>query len=73
LVARRHDRCCVPVCERTERAHDSEHDDVLVCKLMDGKITCVHRGLWPGAGAAFGALPRGATGQELEPIRAMRS
>jgi hypothetical protein len=25
----------------------SESDDVLVCKLVDGKITYVHRRLWP--------------------------
>jgi hypothetical protein len=25
----------------------SEHPDVLVCKLVDGKITYVHRRLWP--------------------------
>ena len=25
----------------------SEHADVLVCKLVDGKITYVHRRLWP--------------------------
>jgi len=25
----------------------SEHADVLVCKLVDGKVTYVHRRLWP--------------------------
>jgi hypothetical protein len=25
----------------------SEHPDVLVCKLIDGKVTYVHRRLWP--------------------------
>jgi hypothetical protein len=25
----------------------SEHDDVLVCKLVEGKVTYVHRRLWP--------------------------
>ena len=25
----------------------SEHPDVLVCKLVDGKVTYVHRRLWP--------------------------
>ena len=25
----------------------SEHPDVLVCKLADGKVTYVHRRLWP--------------------------
>ena len=24
-----------------------EHDDVLVCRLVDGKVTFVHRRLWP--------------------------
>jgi hypothetical protein len=29
-----------------------EHDDVLVCRLVDDKLTLVHRRLWPALAAA---------------------
>lgn len=29
-----------------------EHDDVLTCRLVDGKVTLVHRRLWPALAAA---------------------
>jgi hypothetical protein len=31
-----------------------EHADVLVCRLVDGKLTLVHRRLWPALAAAAG-------------------
>jgi hypothetical protein len=30
----------------------SEHEDVLVCRLVDDKLTLVHRRLWPALAAA---------------------
>jgi hypothetical protein len=32
-----------------------EHADVLVCRLVDGKLTLVHRRLWPALAAAAAA------------------
>jgi hypothetical protein len=29
-----------------------EHEDVLMCRLVDGKVTLVHRRLWPALAAA---------------------
>jgi hypothetical protein len=34
-----------------------ESDDVLVCRLIKGKITFVHRRLWPALVRAAGRLP----------------
>jgi hypothetical protein len=39
----------------TRAVRDSE--DVLVCRLIDGKITFVHRRLWPALVRAAGRLP----------------
>lgn len=40
-----------------------EHDDILVCRLLSGKLTLVHRRLWPAVAALAhaGALPVTAT------------
>ena len=35
----------------------SESDDVLVCRLIDGKITLVHRRLWPALARLAARLP----------------
>jgi hypothetical protein len=35
----------------------SEDPEVLVCRLVDGKLTLVHRRLWPALAAAAGELP----------------
>ena len=37
-----------------------EHDDILVCRLQAGKLTLVHRRLWPALAALAGELPAGA-------------
>lgn len=37
-----------------------EHDDILVCRLQAGKLTLVHRRLWPALAALAGELPVGA-------------
>lgn len=34
-----------------------EHDDILVCRLLAGKLTLVHRRLWPAVAALAGELP----------------
>jgi hypothetical protein len=34
-----------------------EHADVLVCRLIDDKLTLVHRRLWPALAAAAGHFP----------------
>jgi len=34
-----------------------DNDDVLVCRLVNGKITFVHRRLWPALVRAAGRLP----------------
>lgn len=34
-----------------------EHDDILVCRLLAGKLTLVHRRLWPAVAALAGQLP----------------
>jgi hypothetical protein len=34
-----------------------EHEDVLVCRLLTGKLTLVHRRLWPALAALAGELP----------------
>jgi hypothetical protein len=34
-----------------------EHADVLVCRLVDGKLTLVHRRLWPALAASAGHFP----------------
>jgi len=36
----------------------SESPDVLVCKLVDGKVTYVHRRLWPALVKLASALPK---------------
>lgn len=38
-----------------------EHDDVLVCRLLSGKVTLVHRRLWPALAALAAELPAAAT------------
>ena len=38
-----------------------EHDDVLVCRLLAGKVTLVHRRLWPALAALAAELPAAAT------------
>ncbi len=38
-----------------------EHDDILVCRLLSGKLTLVHRRLWPAVAALAGDLPAAAT------------
>jgi hypothetical protein len=37
----------------------SDSPDVLVCRLVDGKVTFVHRRLWPALVRLAGRLPRG--------------
>jgi len=37
-----------------------EHDDILVCRLQAGKLTLVHRRLWPALAALAGELPADA-------------
>ncbi len=34
-----------------------EHDDILVCRLLAGKLTLVHRRLWPALAVLAGELP----------------
>jgi len=34
-----------------------EHDDILVCRLLSGKLTLVHRRLWPALAALAAELP----------------
>ncbi len=34
------------------------HDDILVCRLIDGKVTFVHRRLWPSLVAAAAHFPK---------------
>jgi hypothetical protein len=43
-----------------------ESDDVLVCRLIKGKITFVHRRLWPALVRAAGRLPSHHLSQVLE-------
>jgi hypothetical protein len=38
----------------------SERDDVLVCKLIDGKVTYVHRRVWPALVKLAARFPRPA-------------
>ena len=35
-----------------------DNDDILVCRLIDGKLTFVHRRLWPSLVAAAAHFPR---------------
>jgi hypothetical protein len=37
-----------------------EHDDVLLCRLLAGKLTLVHRRLWPALAALARELPPAA-------------
>lgn len=37
-----------------------EDNDILVCRLLAGKVTLVHRRLWPALAALAGELPAGA-------------
>lgn len=37
-----------------------EHDNILVCRLLAGKLTLVHRRLWPAVAALASELPAGA-------------
>ena len=48
----------------TRAVRDS--DDVLVCRLIKGKITFVHRRLWPALVRAAGRLPSGRLSQVRE-------
>lgn len=41
-------------------------DDVLVCRLLKGKVTFVHRRLWPALVRAAGRLPSGRLSQVHE-------
>jgi hypothetical protein len=41
-------------------------DDVLVCRLIEGKITFVHRRLWPALVRAAGRLPQARLSQVRE-------
>jgi hypothetical protein len=43
-----------------------DSDDVLVCRLIKGKITFVHRRLWPALVRAAGRLPSHHLSQVLE-------
>ncbi len=36
----------------------SDAEDVLVCRLVDGKVTFVHRRIWPALVRLSGRLPR---------------
>jgi hypothetical protein len=38
-----------------------EHEDILVCRLLAGKLTLVHRRLWPALAALAATLPAAAT------------
>jgi hypothetical protein len=42
------------------------HDDVLVCRLVNGKVTFVHRRLWPALVCAAKRFPRGHLAQVHE-------
>jgi hypothetical protein len=48
----------------TRAVRDS--DDILVCRLIEGKITFVHRRLWPALVRAAGRLPSGRLSQVRE-------
>lgn len=48
----------------TRAVRDS--DEVLVCRLVDGKITYVHRRLWPALVRVAGRLPRQRVAQVRE-------
>ena len=43
-----------------------ESDDVLVCRLVKGRITFVHRRLWPALVRAAGRIPAGQLAQVRE-------
>jgi hypothetical protein len=43
-----------------------DSDDVLVCRLLSGKVTFVHRRLWPALVRAAGRLPAGHLSQVRE-------
>ncbi len=43
-----------------------ESPDVLVCRLVNGKITFVHRRLWPALIAAAGSFPDESLSQVVE-------
>ena len=43
-----------------------EHDDILVCRLQAGKLTLVHRRLWPAVAALAGELPAQALARVLQ-------
>lgn len=43
-----------------------DRDDVLVCRLINGKVTFVHRRLWPALVRAAGRLPSGHLSQVRE-------
>jgi hypothetical protein len=43
-----------------------DSDDVLVCRLIEGKITFVHRRLWPALVRAAGLLPSDCLSQVRE-------
>ena len=48
----------------TRAVRDSE--DILVCRLVDGKITFVHRKLWPALVRLAGRFPRAALARVTE-------
>ena len=43
-----------------------DSDDVLVCRLVKGKVTFVHRRLWPALVRAAGRIPPGRLSQVRE-------
>jgi hypothetical protein len=54
----------------------SEHPDVLVCRLVDGKVTYVHRRLWPALVRLASRLPKSGLAkawQEHTPTGAHRA
>jgi hypothetical protein len=44
----------------------SEAPDVLVCRLVNGRITLVHRRLWPALARLAGQLPSGQVARVVE-------
>ena len=44
----------------------TESEDILVCRLVDGKVTLVHRRLWPALVRVAGRFPPNQTAQVRE-------
>jgi hypothetical protein len=49
----------------------TESEDILVCRLADGKVTLVHRRLWPALVRVAERFPPDQTGQRhvIKPLR----